>query len=139
MKMWIWQYVVEKNTAWLFGMYRLQFSMVLNIPVAIFFKVKFESYLLKMLQTMIFDTGKYMEEPVIMGYPIGNLFRIWQQKKYDFQLKTVQKGWTEYSVLNPFFTFFLLDLNILQKIFTECPQRNWSSIRHIWGKLFVIK
>ena len=21
----------------------------------------------------------------------------------------------------------------------ECPKRNWSSIRHIWGKLFVIK
>ena len=41
----------------------------------IFFKVKFESYLLKMLQTMTFDTGKYMEEPIIMGYPIGNLFR----------------------------------------------------------------
>ena len=65
-------------------MYRLQFSMVLDIPVAIFFKVRFESYFLKMLQTMTFDTGKYMEEPVIMGYPIGNLFRNRKQKNMIF-------------------------------------------------------
>ena len=58
--------------------------MVLDIPVAIFFKVRFESYFLKMLQTMTFDTGKYMEEPVIMGYPIGNLFRNRKQKNMIF-------------------------------------------------------